>query len=146
MKKKKREIICAGLIVASLIGTISTSYAAEYTNSKSFSNVVLPESSANTSLASKVKSTGRSYGRAKITSYTNCSRVSVWFRTNVNGNYHYWLPYMKTLTGKSYVRVNYCDKDASYYKKGVGANLRAENADSAFNIWTDKVSGTVDFN
>lgn len=146
MKNKKRGIVCTGLIIASLVGTVSTGYAAEYTNNKSFKNVVLPESSGNTSLASATKSTNRSYGRAKITSYTKCSRVSVWFRTKVGGQYHYWLPYMKTLKGDSYVNVKYCDKSNSYYKKGVSANLRAENADSALDIWTEKVSGNVDFN
>lgn len=146
MKNKARGIVCTGLIAASFLGTVFTGYAAEYTNNKSFNNVVLPETSGNTSLASNVKFTNRSYGRARITSYTKCSRVSVWFRTKAGGKYHYWLPYMKTLKGNSYVNVKYCDRSTSYYTRGVSANLRAENADSAWNIWTEKVSGNVDFN
>lgn len=45
-----------------------------------------------------------------------------------------------------YHKVNYVDKDAAYYKKGVKAEMRAENATEALDLKTEKVSGTIDFN
>lgn len=126
-----------------------TSYASSYTNLHYFSGVVLPETSGNTTLSStSSKTTSYSYGKAKITSYANCSTVSVWLRTKTSdGSYHYWTPYILDIDDvNSYHTVKYSDSSSSYYAKGVYADLRAENYDQALNIWTDKVSGCVYFN
>jgi hypothetical protein len=143
-----RKKIVIGIMCATLALSSISAYADSYENSKSFSGVVLPETSGNTTLASVAKkTTSRKYGRAKISSYTNCSKVSCWYRTTISdGTVHYWLPYMVTISDKSYHKINYCDKDAAYYKSGVKAELRAENATEALDLKTEKVSGNVDFN
>lgn len=142
-KKIVTGIMCMAMALSSV-----TAFADSYENSKSFSDVVLPETSGNTTLASVAKkTTSRKYGRAKITSYKNCSSVSCWFRTTISdGSVHYWLPYMVTISDKSYHKILYCDAKSAYYASGVKAELRAENATEALDIYTEKVSGNVDFN
>ena len=140
--------IVTGIMCATLALSSITAFADSYENSKSFSNKVLPETSGNTTLASVAKkSTNRKYVRAKITSYTNCNKVSCWYRSTISdGTVHYWLPYMVDISDKSYHKINYCDKKDDYYAKGVKAELRAENATEALDLRTEKVSGSVDFN
>ncbi len=143
-----RKKIVIGIVCVTLALSSVSAFAASYENPKSFTDKVLPETSGNTTLASVAKkTTSRSYGRAKITSYKNCSKVSCWYRTTISdGTVHYWLPYMVTISDKSYHKINYVDKKAAYYKKGVKAELRAENATEALDFKTEKVSGNVDFN
>jgi len=143
-KRMVPAIMCLMLILMSL-----SAYAADtYENSKSFSDKVLPETSGNTTLASvSGKTTSRSYGKVKITKYTNCSAINTWLRTKTaDGVYHYWTPYIVKISDKSYHKVKYSNASANYYKKGIKADLRAENYKEALNIYTEKVSGTVYFN
>lgn len=53
---------------------------------------------------------------------------------------------MVTVDDKSYHKVKCCDADSSYYKKGVKAEMRAENADEEWDFWTETVSGKISFN
>lgn len=53
---------------------------------------------------------------------------------------------MVTISDSVYHKIKYCDASSSYYATGVAADLRAENADQALNIWTEKVSGAAYFN
>ena len=143
-----RKKIVIGIMCTALALSSASALAASYENSKSFSDVILPETSGNTTLASVAKkTTNRKYGRAKITAYKNCNKVSCWYRTTLSdGSVHYWLPYMVTISDKSYHKINYCDKNEAFYKKGVKAELRAENAIEALDFKKEKVSGNVDFN
>lgn len=145
MIKKKILVVvtCLTLALSSL-----TASAASYTNSKSFSKVVLPELSGNTTLAStSAKATNKDYGKVKITSYVNCSAVSCWFRTkDSSGSYHYWLPYIVTINDKAYHKMYYSNSSLAYYIKGIKAEVRAENATEALTIKSEKVSGSVYFN
>lgn len=105
----------------------------------------------NTTLAqtkSGGKTTGRSYGKAKISSYKNCTQVDFWMRSKVNGSWHYWTPFVvSNVSDKKEHKVKYCDAKKSYYQKGVTAELRGENADSRIAIFGDsEVSGVAWFN
>lgn len=145
--KLSKKIAVGIMSVAMLLSTVSMCGAESYTNNASFSSVTLPESSGNTTLKSGTKTTSRSYGKAEITSFTHCDSVSVWFRSKVDGEYHYWLPYMVSIDDKSvYHKVKYCDASSAYYAKNVSVNLRAENDTEALNFYTEKVSGDVYFN
>lgn len=149
MKQKKltaKKTVLLAMCMSMLFSSVTALAADSYTTAESFSKVVLPESSSNTTLKTGTKATDRKYGRAKITSYTNCSEVSCWFRSKLSDGYHYWLPYMVTIDDTSYHKINYCDAKSRYYSKGVEVDLRAENADDKFNFYVEKVSGKVSFN
>ena len=116
-----------------------------------FASVVLPDKCDNITFAKtkdKGKTTNRSYGQIKMSSYKNCSKVDCWMRTYVNQTWHYWTPYiLSNVSDKSKHKIKYCDQKSSYYKSGVTAQLRGENADSRIAIFGDsKVSGEVWFN
>lgn len=147
MKFTKRFVL--GIMGASIIlGAGNAIAAASYENNVPFESVVLPESSSNTSFAAAKKATSLDYGRVSISSFKNTSRVSCWLRTKTaDGNYHYWTPYIKTITKKNtWYKLQYSDSSAAFYKKGVAADLRGENATQAWDLSTEKVSGEVEFN
>ena len=73
-------------------------------------------------------------------------RFDLEWTTLSDGSVHYWLPNMVTINDNKYHKISYCTQKSSYYKKGVKAELRAENADEALDFWTEKISGNVDFN
>ena len=56
------------------------------------------------------------------------------------------LPYLVTISDKSYHKIKYCDENTEYFAKNVRSELRGENATEALNFLTETVSGTVDFN
>ena len=143
-KKVVLSVMCAAMMLSSV-----TAFAAnDEKNKVTFSNKVLPECSNNTTLASAKKSSNRKYGKVKITSFTNCSSVTCWLRTELSdGSYHYWLPYAKTISKKNQLyKVKYCDKKKAYYSTNTSVALRAENADETLTVWTEKISGLVYFN
>lgn len=143
---KRKGMVIAALCASLSMSALSAMAADNYENNKNFTDKTLPESSGNVTLASAKKTTNRSYGRIKVTDYSHCDAISCWFRTTVDGTQHYWLPYMVTVDDKSYHKVKCCDADSSYYKKGVKAEMRAENADEEWDFWTETVSGKISFN
>lgn len=93
--------------------------------------------------------TNRSYGKFRISKYTKCNQIDCWMRTYYAGNWHYWTDYfICDLSDTKTHRIQYCDKKSSYYKKGVKAELRAENAKSTVSLFKNriKVSGAIYFN
>lgn len=56
------------------------------------------------------------------------------------------LPYLVTISDKSYHKIKYRDENTEYFAKNVKSELRGENATEALNFLTETVSGTVDFN
>lgn len=152
--KKIKNMVMALLLVSVCAFGVSV-YAAneQYDKSSyvSFASVVLPDKCDNITFAKtkdKGKTTNRSYGQIKMSSYKNCSKVDCWMRTYVNQTWHYWTPYiLSNVSDKSKHKIKYCDQKSSYYKSGVTAQLRGENADSRIAIFGDsKVSGEVWFN
>ena len=70
-------------------------------------------------------------------------------RTKYAGEWHYWKDYfVNNISDSRAHKIKYCDKKSEYYKKGVVAHFRAENAASTVSIFKNrhKVSGTVYFN
>lgn len=119
------------------------------TNRVTFSNVSLPDECRNVTLASAKKVNNTNYGRFRISNYTRCNAIDCWMRTYYAGGWHYWTDYfVNDVSDKAVHKVRYCDKSSSFYKKGVRANLRAENAKSTVSIFKNriKVSGVVRFN
>lgn len=145
-KKKVKRTIMVAICMAMLGSSIASSAAAGEENQKTFSNVVLPETSGNATLCTGAKTTSTKYAKVKISKYTNCSKVSCWMRSKLSDGYHYWLPYMVDIDDKKYHKVKYCDAKSSYYKKGVSVDVRAENAEEKLNFKTEKVSGSAYLN
>lgn len=148
-QNKKKNLVTLTLIMCTLVFFASTytSLAATYENKKTFESVVLPDVSSNTTFKEGTKTTNRKYGKVKMSSYSNCDAVDCWMRTYVNGSWHYWTPYiLSNISDKLEHKIKYCDADSAYYKKGVKAQLRGENADSYYSIYDCKVSGSVWFN
>lgn len=85
---------------------------------------------------------------SKISSYSHCDSVDFWLRSKYDGNWHYWTPYVvKNISDKKSHKVKYCDASSAYYKKGITAQLRGENAKSSIALFNNaKVSGNVWFN
>lgn len=135
------------MICMSVMGSfISASAADVQKNKKTFSGVVLPETSGNVTLCSGKKTTSTKYAKVKISTYKHCSKVSCWMRSELSDGYHYWLPYMVDIDDKKYHKVKYCDAKSSYYAKDVKVDVRAENADEELNFKTEKVSGSAYLN
>lgn len=141
-KKFVMIMICMTMLGSS----ISASAADDEKNKKTFSGVVLPETSGNVTLCAGTKTTSTKYAKVQISTYKNCKKVSCWMRSELSDGYHYWLPYMVDISDKKYHKVKYCDAKSSYYAKGVKVDVRAENADEAFNFKTEKVSGSAYLN
>lgn len=141
-KKFVMIVICMTMLGSS----ISASAADVEKNKKTFTSVVLPETSGNATLCSGKKNTSTKYAKVKISTYKNCKKVSCWMRSKLSDGYHYWLPYMVDISDKKKHKVKYCDVKSSYYAKGVEVDMRAENADEELNFKTEKVSGTAYLN
>lgn len=158
--KRIKNTVIALLFVSVCAFGVSVYAANEQYDKKSyvtFTSVVLPDKCDNVTFAqtkndkngkNKGKTTNRSYGQIKMSSYKNCSKVDCWLRTYVNQTWHYWTPYiLSNVSDKSKHKIKYCNQKSSYYKSGVEAQLRGENADSRIAIFSDsKVSGEVWFN
>lgn len=145
--------IASALLALSLIVFCGNTYLAaaedSYTNNVGFTDKKLPDFSENTTLASSRKTTSRSYGKVKISSYSHCEAVDLWFRSKANGDWHYWKPYiLSNIDDKRVHKLKYCDASSSYYATNVSSELRGENADSTeFSLIINRaVSGNVWFN
>ena len=141
-----KKFIMVVICIAMLGSSISASAADVEKNKKTFSGVVLPETSGNVTLCAGTKTTSTKYAKVKISTYKNCKKVSCWMRSKLSDGYHYWLPYMVDISDKKYHKVKYCDAKSSYYAKGVKVDVRAENADEELNLKTEKVSGSAYLN
>ena len=152
MKKIKVSIIAISMVCLCMFGhNASASDSYDSSSKVSFTKVVLPDKCDNTTFASSKsggKTTNRNYGKVKMTSYSSCSKVDCWMRTKSGGDWHYWTPYiLNNVSDKKSHKIKYCDQKSAYYRKGVAAQLRGENADSRIAIFNDsKVSGEVWFN
>jgi len=83
LKSKSKKLILLAMTVMMLGGAMSA-HAATYENYKGYTNKILPNGSSNTTLEDNTKTTSRSYGKAKVSTYTRCSGISCWFRSNVD--------------------------------------------------------------
>jgi hypothetical protein len=144
-RSKSKKLMLLVIAVMMLGGAISA-HAASYENSVDFTGKILPDGSANTTLAEGNKTTSLAYGKVKVSSFSRCSGISCWMRSNVDGTYHYWTPFIVDISDKKDHQVKYCDASASYYAKKVAVDLRAENSESVVTIGSCKVSGTAYFN
>lgn len=144
-KKALAMLVVAGGIFAT--STVASAYS--YENSVSFEST-MPDYSGNTSLCSSKKTTSRKYGKIQVDSFENFDSgkgINCWFRTKVDGSYHYYTDYIVNVRDTKTHKVNYCDAEKEYYKKGVSATMRAENEVEEFTLFFNPtVTGTVYFN
>ncbi len=150
MRKALRKSIIAVMLISTLLLSSMATFAASYSNKFPFTNITLPDNHANTTAATRIKLTDRSYGKTQITAIMGGSDgVRCWFRSkHGNGNYDSLESKLVEFTSPGTKKMYYKNSETGYvipHLTGDTAQLRMENM-TLTQFFQDHVSGYCWFN